>query len=548
MNRITIFTTLAIAFAAPAFAQNCDIAIMNGRVMDPETNFDAVRNVCVKGDRIAAITEGSISGAEEIDASGHIVAPGFINTHSHSYAPFEQAMMARDGTTSNLDIEVGVSSVPSFYNRYAENSLLNYGVGISHEEVRRVVLDGLSVEETSDPTYVLHTRAKVEEVAAAKGEASKWAVQVPSPEQHKEILRMYEQGMRDGAISVNSTVGYMGFGVTTSEMFDLQKLAKKYDRIFGAHTRFGPTESLPNDYSIGVREVIANMVVLDGAAIMSHMQNSGWSETYEICRRLQEKNYTIFCEYYPSIFGNPNIATPQLMSPELRAANNMDPTKTVFNPLTGRPFESEEQFLQMQKDDPGMGVFVLVRDEEWINQWPHMKDTAIANDVVTFFDENGEVLAEDADPEAYGGHPRNARSYSYVFRLAREQGIPLMNIVHNASYTPAKYLSRLGLKSMQERGRMQEGMIADITIFDPETIHDRADMVIGNRATAPDGIPHVLVSGSFVVRDGESVMAARPGQPIRYDPITDGEIVLDYDDKAYQWHADLPSYQDPNRD
>jgi cytosine/adenosine deaminase-related metal-dependent hydrolase len=548
VKTVPIFATLAIIFASPALTADCDVAILNGRVMDPETNFDSVRNVCIDGDRIASITKEAITGTEEIDASGHVVAPGFINTHNHSYAPFEQAMMARDGTTSLLDIEVGVSNAAIFYDRYENASLLNYGVGISHEEVRRVVLDGMSGEETSDPTYVLQSRAKVEDMAAAKGGTSKWAVQVPSAEQHKDILRMYEQGMRDGAISVNSTVGYMGFGVTTYEMFDLQKLAKKYDRIFGAHTRFGPTESLPTDYSIGVREVIANMVVLDGAAVMSHMQNSGWSETYEICGRLQEKNYTIFCEYYPSVFGNPNIATPQLMTPELRKANNMDPTTTVFNPLTGKPFESEEQFIQMQKDDPGMGVFVLVRDEEWINQWPHMKDTAIANDVITFFDENGEVLPEDADPEIYGGHPRNARSYSYVFRLAREQGIPLMDIVHNASYTPAKYLSRLGLKSMQERGRMQEGMIADITIFDPATIHDRADMVIGNRSTAPDGIPHVLVSGSFVVRDGQSQIGVRPGKPIRYAPITDGEIVLDYNDKVYQWHANLPDYQDPNRD
>ena len=528
------------SFDAAAGNEMFDTVILNGRVMDPECNFDGVRNVGIKDGRIALITEGDISGGETIDASGHVVAPGFINSHSHSFAPFEQAMMARDGTTTLLDIEVGVSRVPVFYDRYEGNSLLNYGVGISHEEVRRVVLDGLTTEETSDPTYILMSRSRAEELAQEKGETSKWAVQIPSAEQHEEILRFYEQGMRDGAVSVNTTVGYMGYGTPTYEIFDLQKLAKKYGRIFGAHTRFGPTESLPTDYSVGVREVIANMVVLDGAAIMSHMQNSGWEETYEICRRLQEKDLIIFCEFYPSVFGNPNIATPQLMTAELRAANNMDPTSTIFNPQTGEPFESEEQFEEMQRDTPGMAIFVLVRDEDWINQWPHMKDTAIANDVVTFFDDNGEVLPEDADYADYGGHPRNARSYSYVFRLAREQGVPLMDIVHNAGYTPAKYLSRLGLQSMQERGRIQPGMIADITIFDPETIQDGADMKIGNRATPPVGIPHVLVSGQFVVRDGESKIGARPGQPVRYETITEGEINLDLNDKLYQWHADIP--------
>lgn len=548
----TVATSIFAIFAltGPAFAQsaNCDIAILNGRVMDPETRFDGIRNVCVKGDRITKITKDTISGKTVIDATDHVVAPGFINTHSHSFAPFEQAMMARDGTTTLLDIEVGVSSIPLFYDRYDGKSLLNYGLGVSHEEVRRVVLDGLTVEETSDPTYVLKTRARAEELAAKTGKPSKWAVQVPTPEQHKQILRFYEQGMRDGAISVNTTVGYMGYGVPTYEIFDLQKLAKKYDRIFGAHTRFGPTESLPTNYTIGVREVLANMMVLDGAAVMSHMQNANWQETYEMCRRLQEKNYIIFCEYYPSVFGNPNIATPQLMSKELRATNNMDPTKTIFDPRTAKPFESVEQFTKMQKDDPGLGVFVLVRDQEWLEQWPYMKDTAIANDVVTFFDKDGKVLPENADPKLYGGHPRNARSYSYVLRLARELSIPLMDIVHNASFTPAKYLSRLGLKSMQERGRMQEGMIADITIFNPKTVRDTADMKIGNRATQPTGIPHVLVSGNFAVRDGKSQLGARLGKPIRYKPITGGKISLSYDDKKYQWHADLPGHKDPMRD
>lgn len=78
-----------------------------------------------------------------------------------------------------------------------------------------------------------------------------------------------------------------------------------------------------------------------------------------MCRRLQEKGYVIFCEYYPSVFGNPNIATPQLVTAELRAANNMDPTSTIFDPRTGKPFESEAQFSEMQKTNPGMGVFVL---------------------------------------------------------------------------------------------------------------------------------------------------------------------------------------------
>ena len=65
-------------------------------------------------------------------------------------------------------------------------------------------------------------------------------------------------------------------------------------------------------------------------------------------------------------------------------------------------------------------------------------------------------------------------------------------------------------------------------------------MVIGNRATAPSGIPYVMVNGTLVVDGGVSQIGARPGQPIRYPPITEGEIDLDLNDKQYQWHADIP--------
>ncbi len=160
---------------------------------------------------------------------------------------------------------------------------------------------------------------------------------------------MYEKGMRDGAISVNSTVGYMGYGVPTYEVFDLQKIAKKYNRIFGAHTRFGPTESLPLNWTLGHREIIANAVALEGALILSHIQNQNWDESYELCRRLQEQGMIIFCEYYPATTGSPNIAMPQLL-PDKIELNNIMPTRDIYNPTTGELFESDEAFFEMQPD------------------------------------------------------------------------------------------------------------------------------------------------------------------------------------------------------
>jgi len=522
------------SFDAPASTEIFDTVIVNGRVIDPECDFDGLRNVAIKNGKIALITAGEIAGKEVLDAKDHVVAPGFINTHSHSFAPFEQRMMAHDGTTTLLDTELGVSNTNIFYDKYKGNSLLNYGVGVSHEEVRRVVMDGLTEEETSDPTYILNSRNLAE-----KKNSRNWSLSIATPNQHEAILKMYDKGMRDGAISVNSTVGYMGYSVPTYELFDLQKMAKKYDRFFGAHTRYGTIESLPNNYSLGVREIVANAVALDGALIVSHMQSQNWPEAYELCRRFQEKGQVMFCEYYPSIYGTPNIATPQLLPDKIKL-NNGDPTKMIIDPRTGKYFESWESFFTLQKEKPGEMVFIEMRDEEWISQWVHMKDIALANDVVTYITPEGKVLPEDADPSEYGGHPRNARTYSYIFRMAREEGLPLMHTVYNASYTPAKYFSKVGL--FQKRGRLQPGMIADITIFHPEKIADAATLKIGERGFFSKGIPYVMVGGSLVVNNGKDTLGMRPGAPIRYDVITEGEVSSELNDKQYQWHADLPGY------
>ena len=250
LRKLTLFVLVTLSFAAfsgendkkqdPATAKkvgtspmtNCsfdsaapnetyDIAIINGRVMDPECNFDGQRNVGIKGNRISVITQGEIKGKRTIDASGHVVAPGFINTHNHAFSGFDQKMMAHDGITTLLDTEAGVSNAKIFYDKYKDNSFVNYGVGVGHEEVRRVVLDGLTEEQTSDPTDILVARGLAQE----DGHAS-WALDIPTPDQHQQILRMYVQGLRDGAITVSSTVGYMGYGVPTYEIFDLQKIAK----------------------------------------------------------------------------------------------------------------------------------------------------------------------------------------------------------------------------------------------------------------------------------------------------------------------------------
>jgi N-acyl-D-aspartate/D-glutamate deacylase len=97
---------IAMAAAAGLAAQTYDVVLSGGRVMDPESGLDAVRNVGIQGRRIAAISERPLQGTTVIDAKGMVVAPGFIDLHSHGQDDENYRYKARDGVTTALELEV----------------------------------------------------------------------------------------------------------------------------------------------------------------------------------------------------------------------------------------------------------------------------------------------------------------------------------------------------------------------------------------------------------------------------------------------------------
>jgi hypothetical protein len=142
---ILIATILAIIASSPAgTAETYDLVILNGRVMDPESGLDAVRNVGVKGGKIVEITETKIDGKETIDATGHVVAPGFIDLHIHGQDPYAIKLLLRDGVTSALEIEFGAYPVEDYYNKREGKWQANFGVSVGHAWARMNVMDGVN--------------------------------------------------------------------------------------------------------------------------------------------------------------------------------------------------------------------------------------------------------------------------------------------------------------------------------------------------------------------------------------------------------------------
>ena len=141
---LCIILCLFVLTETMSLAANYDVVINNGRVMDPETMYDAVSNVGIKDGKITAITEDKISGKQTIDATGMVVAPGFIDGHQHCIEPYAYRLMLRDGRTTIMDLEIGAHGpkLNEWYKRREGKAPINFGVAVAHEFARAAVLDG----------------------------------------------------------------------------------------------------------------------------------------------------------------------------------------------------------------------------------------------------------------------------------------------------------------------------------------------------------------------------------------------------------------------
>ncbi len=137
--RAALSYCLLVFVTCLASAQQYDLVLAGGRVMDPETGMDAVRNVGVSGGKIVRISSEPLKGARVIDVSGLVVAPGFIDLHQHGQDMDSQRVKALDGVTTALEMEIGVPDVAEFLREKQGHSLINYGTTASHVAARALV-------------------------------------------------------------------------------------------------------------------------------------------------------------------------------------------------------------------------------------------------------------------------------------------------------------------------------------------------------------------------------------------------------------------------
>lgn len=488
-----VFPILLLLVCMPSSAY--DLVLAGGRVMDPETGFDAIRNVAIDDDRIALITAEPLRGERNIDVSGYVVAPGFIDQHRHGVTPMAYKLALRDGVTSAMDLEFGTlgTRIDDWYAQREGRTVLNYGTGSSHELARSLVLDGIEALDVTE--------------ASTSRRGQRWAEGRPDAAELGAILDTIDAGLAAGAIALSSTVGYMP-GANARELYEAQRVAAAYGRASAVHTRYTPgtDTTTPN----GIQEMLGNAAALGAPAIVMHFNNQGWELVQDLLQGLRREGLNVWGEVYPYAAGSTTLNAvffrPEIYLEQLGKRYE----DSLFDPVT-QTFYTQESYERMVREDPTRMVISYKMPAEQIPQWLRMEGITIGSDGMPI---DPRFAWDTAYDELPAMHPRGAGAHARTLRMAREHDIPLMHVLAALSYRVAKHLGDTGLAAMRQRGRLQTGMIADIAVFDPDAVTDNATYAAGTRPST--GIDYVLVSGRVAVDAGRVRGDVHAGQPLRF--------------------------------
>lgn len=461
-----------VLLAAFALAQDYGIVIRNGRVMDPESGLDAVRDIGVRGSKIAAISEKALNGRRVIDARGFVVSPGFIDLHWHGRDPAFYRYPAMQGVTSALELEIGTADVAAWYARREGKSLIHHGVAAGHPPIRMALM--------KDPGDFLPS-----------GDAANRAA---SDEEISELKLRLEREMKQGAVAVGFGVAYTQ-AASVREIFEMFRVAARFDATAHVHMRGGG--SVAGAPEAGFSEVFTAASAAGTPLHIVHINSSSGASIRHMLQVLEEvraRGFDVTTEAYPYTAGATRIESALFNDWEKRPDSYF---ASLQWPATGERL-TRESFAKYRKS--GGRVILHTNTEERVNVAVTHPMTMIASD--------GADLVDGA------GHPRSSGCYPRILGtyVRERKAMTLMEALRKMTIMPARRLEKR-VPAMASKGRLRVGADADIAIFDPLTIADRS--TYEKPAEYPVGIRYVLADGVAIVNDGKLVEGVSPGKAIR---------------------------------
>lgn len=460
---------IAICGVGPLAAQESgDIAIVGGRVVDPASGTDRVQNVLIRGERIVAITDEPVTASRVIDASGLVVAPGFVDILARIRPSHEpQRYKIKDGVTTVVSMHGGPVDIAGWYAAFeAEGSLVNYGTTVGHPDVRE-----------------------------AAGVTDLYA-----PASKAQLVRMREiaaQAIQAGAVGIGFGINYTP-GASYEEIIAMFDVAAQHGVPAHVHSRYKGSV-FPETIVQSVQEVIAAAAITGASAQVVHLASSAIGSmdvSLEMIEGARRHGIDVMADIHPYLANSTQLESA-LYDPGWQERFGGVTYDSIMLVDTGERL-NEETFEYWREKGATIITFFIPKDEMLMAlRHPHV------------------MVASDGVIVGGKGHPRGAGTFTHLLgRLTRDEGhLTLMEALRKITIMPAQRLERAA-PSMRYRGRLSVGAFADITVFDPNAIIDRATYL--DSAQYSEGVHYVLVNGTVVLDRSEFVDGVAPGQPVRH--------------------------------
>jgi Amidohydrolase family len=484
-----------------------DIVLHGGRVVDPASGLDAIRDLAVTGARIGEIGDRLPRGSVDIDVSGLVVTAGFVDLHSHVNDIAGLRLEAMDGVTTALELEAGASPVNRAYrNAAAQGRPVNYGFAASWAQRRMQAVAGIRpgaslgafLASLADP----HWQRPAE------------------PRQVSAMLDALSADLAEGGLGIGILLGYAP-AASPGEYLAVAALAARAGVPTFTHAR-DLIELVPETLIDGAEEIVRAAGQTGAHMHYCHVNSTSLrhvDRVLSVVSRAQAEGARVTTEAYPYGSGMTAIGAAFLV-PERLAERGLVPSSLTYAP-TGERVGTAARLRELRRTDPGGLAIIDLLDEN------DPADRALLMRSLTF---PGSVVASDAMPVTWTEpptdplvwplpraaitHPRTAGTFARAVRILTRAELPsgLPGVLSKCSLEPARLLEE-HVPVMRRKGRLGPGSDADVVVFDPGLIADRADYRASTRPSA--GIRHVLVNGTFVVRAGQLVLDAAPGRPVR---------------------------------
>lgn len=468
---------------AAELARTYDIVIRGGRVVNPETRLDREGlNVAIEGGRIALVTDKPVRGRRVIDASGLVVAPGFIDNLSYDPNPVGVWNKLADGVTSNIAMHGGTAHPDKWYAYYARSKLpIHFGASFFYSQARN-------------------------QFALSRYDSA-------TPAETAVLLAQAEKALNDGALGISFSLEYVP-GIQAPEILPMMRLAYKYNVPVYFHARYSDMEE-PGTNLEAVDELIGYAKSTGASVHVDHINSTGGTfsmkQSLGMLEEARREGLDMTACTYPYDYWGTYLNSARFDE------GWQERFRISYHDLqiAGTPERLTEETFKRYKREGKLAVAYAIPEQD-------IQDSLRAPFV---------MIGSDAILEpGYNNHPRASGTFARTVGLyVREhQVLPLIDAVAKMTLMPAQRLERQA-PALKKKGRIARGMDADIVVFDYGTISDRSTVEKPNLTSA--GIKYVLVGGQVALDERGLHRDVRVGRPIRSEFVrvhgSEGTLAVD---------------------